>query len=187
MSDTRSKILDVAEDLVQRVGVNAMSYNDISEAVGIRKASIHHHFPKKENLVKELLERCHVAYGDIYKLIVEGEGDAPDKLRSLAGVFEEGLRKRKMCLVGSMSSDKNTLPEGSCNQLTRTIKETVATFSEVFRQGAEEGTLHFKGSNEELAYAYLSFLLGAQIIARSHGDTGGFQKATEAVIAGWEG
>ncbi|MCP4403805.1 MAG: TetR/AcrR family transcriptional regulator, partial [bacterium] len=32
MNDTRSKILDIAEDLVQRVGVNAMSYRDISDA-----------------------------------------------------------------------------------------------------------------------------------------------------------
>ncbi len=39
MSDTRTKILNVADDLVQRVGLNAMSYKHISDAVGIRKAS----------------------------------------------------------------------------------------------------------------------------------------------------
>ncbi|WP_257998927.1 TetR/AcrR family transcriptional regulator [Fischerella thermalis] len=46
-TDTRTQILDTAQDLIQRVGVNAMSYQDISEAVGIRKASIHYHFPSK--------------------------------------------------------------------------------------------------------------------------------------------
>lgn len=61
MNDTRTRILDVAEDLIQRVGLNAMSYKHISDAVGIRKASIHHHFPNKENLVDELLNRCHVS------------------------------------------------------------------------------------------------------------------------------
>ena len=45
--DTKETLLDHAQDLVQRVGVNAMSYNDLSKAVGIRKASIHYHFPKK--------------------------------------------------------------------------------------------------------------------------------------------
>ena len=63
MNDTRTRILDVAEELIQRVGLNAMSYKHISDVVGIRKASIHHHFPKKENLVDELLNRCHVSYG----------------------------------------------------------------------------------------------------------------------------
>jgi TetR/AcrR family transcriptional repressor of nem operon len=38
-----------------------MSYKHISEAVGIRKASVHHHLPKKENLVDELLERCAIS------------------------------------------------------------------------------------------------------------------------------
>ena len=74
MNDTRNKILDVADDLVQRVGLNAMSYKHISEAVGIRKASIHHHFPKKEDLVDELLKRCEFSYGDRYREIADGEG-----------------------------------------------------------------------------------------------------------------
>ncbi|MCD4689251.1 MAG: TetR/AcrR family transcriptional regulator, partial [Desulfuromonadaceae bacterium] len=54
MKDTKRHILDVAEDLIQRVGLNAMSYKHISDAVGIRKASIHHHFPKKDNLIDAL-------------------------------------------------------------------------------------------------------------------------------------
>lgn len=66
MEDTRTKILDAAQDLIQRVGVNAMSYKHISDTVGIRKASIHHHFPKKENLVDELLKRCQISYGAYY-------------------------------------------------------------------------------------------------------------------------
>ena len=55
--DTKTAILDAAQDLIQRVGANAMSYQHISEAVGIRKASIHHHFPSKETLLEELIGR----------------------------------------------------------------------------------------------------------------------------------
>ncbi len=40
-TDTKLKILDTAQELIQKLGVNAMSYADISTAVGIRKASIH--------------------------------------------------------------------------------------------------------------------------------------------------
>lgn len=35
--------------MVQR-GYSAFSYTDISEAIGIRKASIHHYFPTKAGL-----------------------------------------------------------------------------------------------------------------------------------------
>ena len=87
-----------------------MSYKHISDAVGIGKASIHHHFPKKDDLVDELLQRCQVSYGESYTSIVEGQDSAPEKLKKLAGVFQHGLINNKLCLVGSISTDKNTLP-----------------------------------------------------------------------------
>lgn len=56
-TDTKTQILDVAQDLIQRLGVNGMSYQDISQGVGIRKASIHTHYPKKDDLLPALLDR----------------------------------------------------------------------------------------------------------------------------------
>jgi len=185
MSDTRTKILDVAEELIQRVGLNAMSYKHISDSVGIRKASIHHHFPKKENLVNELLERCHVSYGMNYRRIVEGNGSAPEKLRALAGVFEDGLLKQQLCFVGTISSDLNTLQDNSCCILDATIQGTVDIFSIPFEQGRKEGSLSFKGTDRDAAYAFFSFLLGAQIATRAHGGEKSFRRATEAIISGW--
>lgn len=182
MNDTRNKILDVAEDLIQRVGLNAMSYQHISEGVGIRKASIHHHFPKKDDLVDELLERCQVSYGENYTAIVQGPGTAPEKLHNLAEIFLKGLTNNKVCLIGSISTDRNTLQDHSCRILEKSIERTVAIFSHVFQQGKEEGSLAFKGSEEEAAYGYISFLIGAQIVARCHGGASWFQKASKTMI-----
>ncbi len=186
MNDTKSRILEVAEKLVQQVGLNAMSYQHISDAVGIRKASIHHHFPKKENLIEALLERCHLSYGDHYRAIVTASGTAPEKLRRLASVFADGLEKRQLCLVGTISSDLNSLQEGTCRVLEATIEDTVKTFAIAFQQGREEGSLLFPGGTTETAYAFYSFLLGAQISARACGGNASFASATEAMVASWE-
>src|SRR5258708_28216363 len=48
--DMRSTLIDVATGQVRRLGYSALSYADLAEAVGIRKPSIHHHFPTKEDL-----------------------------------------------------------------------------------------------------------------------------------------
>jgi len=186
MVDTRTKILDVAEDLVRQVGLNAMSYKDISEAVGIRKASIHHHFPKKENLVDELLKRCAISYGDNYQQIVDGSGQASGKLRELAVVFADGLNSKKLCLVGSVSTDRNTLQDSSCQILQGTIKNTVSIFAAVFAQGRREVSLKFTGTDEEAAFTFFSFLVGAQTIARSHGGVELFHQMTNLFISGFE-
>ena len=46
----RSRILDVAERLVQTRGFNGFSYADIAAEVGITKASLHYHFATKAEL-----------------------------------------------------------------------------------------------------------------------------------------
>ena len=52
---TSQKILDIAQSLVVAGGYNGFSYADISDAIGIRKPSIHHHFPTKAELVRVLV------------------------------------------------------------------------------------------------------------------------------------
>ena len=42
---TAERIVHEARNLIMTRGYNGFSYADIAEAVGIRKASIHHHFP----------------------------------------------------------------------------------------------------------------------------------------------
>src|ERR1700723_3958323 len=54
--DTRVRIMDVAHQLLVERGFSAFSYADIAEAVQIRKASIHHHFPTKASLVVAVLK-----------------------------------------------------------------------------------------------------------------------------------
>lgn len=49
--------MDVGLTLVQERGYNGFSYADIAEAIGIRKASIHYHFPSKQDLVQAVLLR----------------------------------------------------------------------------------------------------------------------------------
>jgi TetR/AcrR family transcriptional repressor of nem operon len=186
MNDTKSNILDVAEDLIQRVGLNAMSYKHISDAVGIRKASIHHHFPQKKDMVDALLNRCEISYGSKYREIVDGSGRAPEKLRRLATVFEEGVVSGKLCLVGMISSDFETLEDNSCKILEQTLQRTLDIFSIVFKLGREEKSLAFDGTNKEAAYTFFSFLVGAQIAARVKGGTEAFQAATELIISSWE-
>ena len=55
--NTAELILDAAQVLVQEVGFNGFSYAHIAEKVGIRTASIHYHFPNKEDLGEALITR----------------------------------------------------------------------------------------------------------------------------------
>ncbi len=60
LSNTYDEILNSAEKLIVSGGYNGFSYADIAAVVGIRKASIHHHFPSKVDLVRALVARYRV-------------------------------------------------------------------------------------------------------------------------------
>ena len=70
--------------------------------------------------------------------------------------------------------------------LEKTLQGTVGIFSAAFKQGRKEGSLSFTGTDEETAYAFFSFLVGAQVSARVKGGSKGFKTATEIIIKSWE-
>jgi TetR/AcrR family transcriptional repressor of nem operon len=89
-----------------------MSYQDISAVVGIRKASIHTHFPRKEDLVTALLIR----YREHFLRIVDGivaSGDEPEvKLRRYCGLYAATLssgNQNKVCLYAMLGAELNVL------------------------------------------------------------------------------
>ena len=166
----KEKLLDVAEDLVVERGINAVSFQHLADAVGIRKPSVFHHFKSKEALSLALVERCHVSYGRMYSEIVHGEGDAPAKLRALGDIFCNSLEQGRVCIASVLSSEVASLTDAARAELKITIQSIVDRFTLVFEQGAREGSLRFEGDAEIAARTYLAMLQGLQMIARAADD-----------------
>src|SRR5665811_420547 len=56
-ANTRSRILDTSERLVQVRGFNGFSYADVAAELSLTKASLHYHFPSKAELGEALITR----------------------------------------------------------------------------------------------------------------------------------
>src|SRR6187402_101702 len=94
---TSDRVLDIAEALVQTRGFNAFSYADIARAVGVRKASLHHHFATKADLGVALLDRYRSTFlGALHAIELEYDA-APVRLERYTGLYGSVLRKGRMC------------------------------------------------------------------------------------------
>src|SRR6185436_10208892 len=62
-SATAEQILDLAETLIQTRSYSAFSYQDVSDALGLTKASIHYHFPSKAELGVAVIDRYVARFG----------------------------------------------------------------------------------------------------------------------------
>ncbi|MGH8365748.1 MAG: TetR/AcrR family transcriptional regulator, partial [Pseudomonas sp.] len=88
ISPTAERVVDAAEGLVQQHGYNGFSYDDVAQLVGIKKPSIHHHFPKKGELVAVVAQRYTHRFREEL-LSIEGQhAKAPDRLTAYAALFE---------------------------------------------------------------------------------------------------
>ena len=56
-SETATRILDVAEKLVEVRGFNGFSYADVSREMNITTAALHYHFASKADLGTALIAR----------------------------------------------------------------------------------------------------------------------------------
>ena len=185
-ADTKTQILDVAQDLIQRRGVNGMSYKDISEAVGIRKASVHTHFPKKDDLLVALLNR----YNDRFLRIVDGiiaSDDSPEvKLRRYCGLYEATLssgNQDKACLCGMVGAELASLNHPSLEQVRSFYRENEIRLTTILKDGLETGEFHFSGEAGVLAALIFSALEGGMLVARAEGGAQKFHNLIEQLIA----
>jgi TetR/AcrR family transcriptional repressor of nem operon len=178
----KTRILDAAEQMVQDRGLNAVSFQDLADAVGLRKPSIFHHFRNKEELTLALIDRCATKHGPQYAEVVAREVSAPEKLRLIAKIFEDGLVNRRPCLLAALGSSINTMPTNAVEELHATAQGAVERFAMVFEQGRRDGTLEFEGDPELAAMSFFAMLQGLQILARTKGDSAAFGKAASTYI-----
>lgn len=181
-SGTMDRILDVAERLVQVRGYNAFSYADVAEAVGIRKASLHHHFPGKADLGAALVARYHGAFFDALAAIDARGANAVERLERYVEVYGSVLRGKRMCLCGMLASEVATLPKAMREGLSRFFDENERWLQRVLEEGRERGELRFEGPAAVTASVFVTSLEGAMLVARGSARPDRFARVRERLL-----
>ena len=183
--DTKTKILDTAEALVQTIGANAMSYQHISEAVGIRKASIHHHFPTKENLLEALVARYEDCFMRLIDNIEQSNKSGLAKLKEYIALFEATLhsgKHDKACPMGMLGAEIQTIGEKPAERVKHFYVENDKRLAVILEQGRKDGSLSFQGSAAAMAGLIFSLLEGAMLVARGRGGAAHFRTVTGELV-----
>lgn len=185
--DTRSRILDVAERLVQVRGFNSFSYADVAAELKITKASLHYHFPGKAELGEAVIARYAERFADALASLDTRITDAPAKLDAYASLYSDVLRGRRMCLCGMLAAEYETLPAPIRDAVITFLDDSEVWLGRVLEQGRKDGSLRFSGSARETARSIVSGLEGAMLVARPYGEVGRFETAATRLLASLAG
>lgn len=123
--DSRTRILDVAEEMFREFGFHAVSLIDVARAVGMRKPSLYHHFPGgKEELFlavqNRMFERVGNDLAEVLNEVTEAIGPDENLLeRGLHRASEWFLERPPMFLLSMIHHDMPALDEETRSELIR--------------------------------------------------------------------
>ena len=166
--DRRDRILDAAEGMARRGGYHGFSFREVAAAVGVKSASVHHHFPTKEDMATELATR----YAERFVGAL-GAPEAPDAVGRLVAAYRAALRQDdQMCLCGLFGAEIDALPVG--------VGDAVRGF---FRANLDWAARALGGPGTQArAETLVAGLEGALLTARSLRDADLYDRVAERLV-----
>ncbi|MEM5428652.1 TetR/AcrR family transcriptional regulator [Cupriavidus oxalaticus] len=162
---TRDALIDAAERLMRSKGYAAFSYADLVDEVGIRKPSIHHHFPTKEDLgvaiVEGYIERVKAEFD---RMEAEGE-DLEARLAGFIRGFQDGLLAGKLPLCGALAAEMTVLPERLKALTHHFFDIQLKWLARILDHAVASHQIPAKTDTEGKAYQLLSLMEGSSLVS----------------------
>jgi TetR/AcrR family transcriptional repressor of nem operon len=182
-SNSAIRIRETAHDLIAERGYFGFSYADIAETVGIRKASIHHHFPSKVDLVVATLKEYRAK-------LVEATGgldpvaDPLQRMKLYVQHWAECVRSnnRPICIAALLSAELPALPEEIQVEVQLHFKYLVSWIKATLKEGASRGNIRLEHSAEVEAQSFVALVHGAMISSRALGSPDIFNSITKDAL-----
>ena len=161
---TREALVQTAESLMRTKGYAAFSYADLAETVGLRKASIHHHFPAKEDLGIAIVENYISRVRSDFDHIEEQHKDVKARLGAFFQVFRASSEGGLLPLCGALAAEMSALPAG-LQKLTQSFFDMqLRWLSAIVDQGLVRGEIPHGWGASQKALLLLSVLEGSSFI-----------------------
>ena len=149
-------------------GFDGFSYADIAADIGIRKPSIHHHFPHKSDLAFALVER----YSEVFRNAlnrIEGEAETGgQRLMAFLEIYRTALQGgESLCLCVAFSANGESLSDPVLHAINAFHEHARTWLKSTFERGATDHTIKHVGDPEREGAAALALVEGAQLIARA--------------------
>ena len=117
MNMTAQRLMDLAEAHIRDLGYGGFSFRDLAAEIGIKSASVHHHFPTKATMAAAVAKR----YGERFfaSVALRPNESAEDAISTYRSAFRAALAQDgRMCLCG-VSDSRNRQESDARNQHER--------------------------------------------------------------------
>ena len=181
---TAGRILEAGRQLIMRRGYSGFSYADIADAIDIRKASIHHHFPTKADLAVAVLQQSQANFDADMSLLDASGADALVQMRAYIGYWERCIAddSAPFCVAGMLGAELPALPDDVARAVRAHFDDLAAWLVRVLEAGVKDGVVQPGISVQTEAATFVSLVYGAMLAARAYGNAGMFKDMTGGAV-----
>ena len=174
------RILKTAESLMIERGYSAFSYADISEAVKIRKPSIHHHFPTKSGLVVAVLRAHRQKTIEGTEELDKQIEDPWQRLHAYVRYWEGCIRGGTVpfCVAALMAAELPSLPDEVQAEVRLHFRALSEWLERTLKAGVKAGVIKLRHTASAEAQTLMAIVHGAMLSARASGDCEVFKLVT---------
>ncbi len=180
---TATRILDIAQRIVQMRGFNAFSYADVAEVMNVTKASLHYHFPSKAILGEALIQRYIADFRVALASLERNSPSTAQQLYGYASIYQSVLADHRCCFCCMLSADYMTLPPPMQAGVRMFFTYNRTWLSAVLDRGKADGELDFAAPTEDVADFIVAALEGAMLTCWVEGGAPRFARIAQRVLA----
>ena len=183
-NDTRSQILDTAQDILQRQSISGVSFQDLADRIGIKKGSMYYHFKSKDDLSIAILER---AASEMSQALKRGHSKtASEQLDYFIGIFRSFMGQcEKICPGGAFAGVWDKLNAPVQQQVRKLINLQLQGMQHIINTGIESGEFVSHGQDPEaLAQWVIDNIQGALLTSRITKNPHSFENSMK-VLTGY--
>ncbi|MBA2402177.1 MAG: TetR/AcrR family transcriptional regulator [Bradyrhizobium sp.] len=171
-SETAEQILDLAETLIQTRGYSAFSYQDIADSLGIRKASIHYHFPSKTDLGVAVVDRYIARFGEALSAIADDQSQSSMTMLDfyVQPYLQFASTPDRVCLSGALAGEMMALPPMVRERVDHFFKTHQVWLTEILKRGVTRGEFALAAPASKVARFIFGALQGALLVKRTTND-----------------
>lgn len=184
LSPRATEIAEHTKLLLAAGGYNGFSYADLSERVHIGKASIHHHFPSKAELVLTVVTLHRAQAREGMAALDRHRADPLARLSAYIDYWAKCIRDAtsSMCICAMLAAEMPQIPPEIAAEVRGYFGELTAWLEAVLEAGAAQGQFHLRTGARVEAQALMSTIHGAMLTARAFDDPEAFASVSQAAI-----
>ncbi len=130
MNERASQIIDVAIKMIREGGYHSFSFRQIATELGIKSASIHYHFPSKEDLGVALTKH----YTESFLEHLNQPSDRPRPVDFYIQTFQDSLEQHdSACVCGILAAEAGRLPQSILDAIADFSRRNIEWLEEALR------------------------------------------------------